>query len=192
MNKNLSDKTAPLDGATVVITHKLRENVQDEYERWIEKIEPLGRASSGYLDSNIIRPIPGLTETYTVIIRFDSEKNLRNWMKSPVRARLIEEVRPFLATDDDFYINSGLDFLFSQTGAKAKVPVRWKQYLVTWSVIYPLSLSMPFLINPVLHQIGVPNNRPITSLVITGIIVFLMVYVIMPRYTRLVRRWLYH
>jgi Uncharacterized protein conserved in bacteria len=179
------------EGATVVITHRLRENKQAEYERWLEEIAPLCKASPGHLDWHIVRPIPGLTETYTVIIRFDTEEHLREWMESPTRARLIEKVRPLFVTDDDFFISSGLDFWFTPAGAKAKIPVRWKQFLVTWSAIYPLALGMPFVVNPIMHFLGAPNNRFLTTLAVTGVVVFLMVYAVMPRYTRLVQRWLF-
>jgi len=112
-------------------------------------------------------------------------------MESPVRARLIEKVRPLLVIGDDFFISSGLDFWFTPGGAKARVPVRWKQYLVTWSAIYPLVLGVPFVVVPVLGQLGVPNNHFTTTLLDMGIIVFLMVYVVMPRYTKLIHRWLF-
>lgn len=186
-----STNTKINEGATVVITHRLRQNKQTEYERWLEEIAPLCKASPGHLDWHIVRPIPGLTETYTVIIRFDTEAHLLEWMESPTRIRLIEKVRPLLVNDDDFFISSGLDFWFTPAGAKAKVPVRWKQYLVTWSAIYPLALGIPLVVNPILQYLGVPNNRLIATLTVTGIVVFLMVYVVMPRYTRLVQRWLF-
>jgi len=112
-------------------------------------------------------------------------------MNSQTRARLIEKVRPLFVTGDDFFVSSGLDFWFTPAGAKAKVPVRWKQYLATWSAIYPLVLGVPLLFTPVLQYIGIPNNRLITTFVVTGIVVCLMVYVIMPRYTRLIQRWLF-
>lgn len=178
-------------GATVVITHRLRENKQAEYERWLEEIAPLCKASPGHLDWHIVRPIPGLTATYTVIIRFDTEEHLREWMESPTRARLIEKVQPLFVTGDDFFISSGLDFWFTPAGAKAKIPVRWKQFLVTWSAIYPLALSTPFVVSPIMHYLEVPDNRFLTTLSVTGLVVFLMVYVVMPRYTRLVQRWLF-
>jgi uncharacterized protein len=72
------------------------------------------------------------------------------------------------------------------------VPVRWKQYLVTWSAIYPLVLAVPLLVKPVLQQLGVPDNHLLTTLVVTGTVVFLMVYLVMPRYTKLIRRWLFN
>jgi antibiotic biosynthesis monooxygenase (ABM) superfamily enzyme len=178
-------------GATVVITHRVREGKHADYEKWLNEIAPICRAAPGHLDWHIILPISGLTETYTVLIRFDTRAHLQGWMESPARARLIEKVQPLFVTGDDFFISSGLDFWFTPGGAKAKVPVRWKQYLVTWSAIYPLALGVPLAIGPVLRLLGVPNNHLLTTLVVTGIVVFLMVYVVMPRYTKVIQRWLF-
>ena len=135
-----------IDGASVVITHRVHGDKHDEYERWLEEITPLCRASAGYLDWHIVRPVPGVTQTYTVIIRFDTTAHLEGWMRSEARARLIEKVRPLFVGADDFYISSGLDFWFTPAGARAKLPVRWKQYLLTWSAIYPLALAVPLAV----------------------------------------------
>lgn len=191
MNETLSSKVEPYEGATVVITHRVHIDKHADYKKWLEKIAPLCKASPGHLDWHIVHPIPRLSETYTVIIRFDTNTHLKEWMESQTRGRLIEKVRSLLVTGDDFFISSGLDFWFTPTGAKAKVPVRWKQYLITWSAIYPLVLGVPLVAVPVLHYLGVPNNSLITTFAVTGIVVYLMVYVIMPRYTKLIQRWLF-
>ena len=179
------------DGAAVVITHRVRGDKHGEYERWLEEIAPHARASIGYLDWHIVRPIPEVTQTYTVIIRFDTTEHLKDWMQSGERSRLIEKVQPLFVGADDFYISSGLDFWFTPAGAKARLPVRWKQYLLTWSAIYPLALAVPFAVSPALRLMGVPTSLPITTLAVTAVVVFLMVYAVMPRYTRLVQRWLF-
>src|SRR5258708_710777 len=140
---NSSDTTA--SGATVVITHRVRESKEADYERWLSEIGPICGASPGHLDLQIIRPIIGLTTTYTIVIRFDTNDHLQQWIHSHDRRRLIEKVRPFLAADDDYTIRSGLDFLFMPSGASVKVPVRWKQFLITWSAIYPLTLGVPWV-----------------------------------------------
>lgn len=191
MAKDAAFKGSEGEGATVVITHRVREGKQADYESWLNEIAPLCRASPGHLDWHIVRPISGLTETYTVIIRFDTRAHLQDWMESPVRAGLIEKVRPLLVTGDDFFVSSGLDFWFTPAGAKAKLPVRWKQYLVTWSAIYPLVLGVPWVVTPVLRYLGMLNNRFLTTLAVTGAVVFLMVYIVMPQYTRLIKRWLF-
>lgn len=189
MNAIVTDATDP--GATVVITHHIRDDGHAAYEDWLQQIAPLCRAAPGHLDWHIVRPIHGLTDTYTVIIRFDTEANLRAWMESPTRRALLERIRPLLAADDVYHVSSGLDFWFTPPGTKTPVPVRWKQYLVTWSAIFPLVLLLPLALVPALHAIGLPAIRWLDTLVLTGVVVFLMVYVVMPRYTALIRGWLF-
>jgi len=185
------NQASPDPGATVVIVHRVRRDKHAEYEAWVNEISSLSRSAPGHLDWNLVRPIPGVTETYTVIIRFQTSEDVKSWMNSGERKRSIERVRPLLVGEDESYISSGLDFWFAPTGTKAKVPVRWKQYLLTWSVIYPLVLGVPRLVRPALGAIGFPPDVFLNTLVVTAVIVYLMVYVIMPRYTRLLRRWLF-
>jgi hypothetical protein len=184
-------KDSEAKGATAVITHRIREGKHAEYETWLDEISPLCKASPGHLDWHIVRPIRGLTGTYTIIIRFDTQEHLRNWMESPTRARLIDKVQPLFVTADDFFVSSGLDFWFTPQMAKARVPVRWKQFLVTWSAIFLLVLGVPLVIAPVLRFLGISDNHVLATLMLTGTVVFLMVYVVMPNYTKLIHRWLF-
>ena len=178
-------------GATVVITHNVLEGKQQEYENWLNEISPISKKSIGFLDWQIIRPIPNLTYTFTVILRFDTIENLKNWIESKERKKLIEKALPFFAKDDKYYIKSGLDFLFQSENENAKIPVRWKQFFVTWSAIYPLSTFIPILLLPLLRNFDFPQNRYIDSFFVSGIIVFIMIYLLMPPYTRLIKKWLY-
>jgi hypothetical protein len=178
-------------GATAVITHRVSEGRHADYERWLGEIGPVCRAAPGHLDWQIIRPIAALTGSYTVVIRFDTTTHLREWMESAARKRFIEQVRPLLVADDDYSIHGGLDFWFLPEGALAKAPTRWKQFLVTWSAIFPLVFTAPLVVGPVLRAVGLPAHRAIDTLFGTATVVLLMVYVVMPRYTRLVRGWLF-
>ncbi len=177
-------------GATVVIHHRIREGREAEYDHWLNEIGPLCRTYPGHLDYHIIRPIPGLTKNYTVVIRFETCEHLRAWMESSDRQRLLEKAKSLL-DEGKYTIRSGLDFWFAPPDEDVKVPVQWKQFLVTWSAIYPLVLLATSLGIPALLKLGVPDNRPLITLPITGAVVFMMVYVVMPRYTRLVQKWLY-
>lgn len=178
-------------GATAVITHRVRDGQQAGYEDWLGEIGPLCRQYPGHLDLQIVRPITGLTTTYTIIVRFDTEALLRAWLTSDDRKRLIEKVRSLLARDDDFSIRSGLEFWFPPDETPARVPVRWKQFLVTWSAIFPLVFVIPPVLALALSYTALSGNRFFLTLIASGVIVFLMVYVIMPRYIKRVHRWLY-
>ena len=178
-------------GATVVINHQIIEGKQNQYEDWLDEIGPICRSYVGNIDWQIIRPIPNLTYDYTIIIRFDTIENLTKWMESNDRKHLIKKVQPLFSKDDKYLIKSGLDFLFTNNNENQKIPARWKQYLVTWSAIYPLSILIPLLVLPILKFLNFPDNRFINSLFISGIVVAIMIYLLMPNYTKLIKKWLY-
>jgi len=178
-------------GATVVITHHVSQIQQPKYEKWLNEIGPICKASLGLLDWHIIRPIAGLTDTYTVIIRYDTQQNLKNWIESEHRKRLLSKIDTLLANKEDVHINSGLDFLFQNHGEKPKAPVRWKQFLITWSAIFPLVVSLSLIILPILRWLNLPNNHLLNTFIVTAAVVSMMVYVVMPRYSKLVQRWLF-
>lgn len=70
--------------------------------------------------------------------------------------------------------------------APAKNPPRYKLFLLTWLAIYPL-------ITFILHFFGEFLNLlplPIRTLILTGILVYLMTYWVMPMLMKLFRRWL--
>ncbi|OOG16312.1 antibiotic biosynthesis monooxygenase [Sphingobacterium sp. CZ-UAM] len=177
-------------GASVVITHHILDDKQLEYDQWLAEIVPLTKHAKGFIDLQVIRPIPNLTFVYTVIIRFDTVDNLKIWMESDTRKRMIEQASPLFRKQDRYQIKSGLEFLFETPEQVNKIPRRWKQYLVTWSAIYPLSLVMPMILLPVLRYFHISQNRMSDGLLISGCIVFLMVYLVMPNYTKLIRKWL--
>ncbi len=178
-------------GASAVITHRVSAAQQPAYEQWLEEISPVCRASAGMLDWHLIRPIAGYTDTYTVVIRYDSEQHLKQWMSSDIRQQLIAKVEKLLNAKDSYQIKSGLDFWFVADTGKVLLPVRWKQFLLTWSAIFPLVSGVSLLMIPLMDQAGLPQNRLLHTFLITGVVVALMVYLVMPRYTKLVRNWLY-
>ena len=197
MTSNLDNTqidTKPIDTeqtATVVITHHVKEQFKNNYEAWLKEIIPVSKSYAGHLGVSIVHPVPGATVTYTVIIRFDTRKNLLTWMESDDRKRLIEKVNPYLVEDDKFFVRSGLDFWFTPEEAKAKLPTKWKQFLVTWSAIFPLVLAMSALIDRLITNLSITLSHPFKVLSLTFLVVLMMVYVVMPRYTKLVHKWLF-
>src|SRR5262249_4077778 len=136
----------------------------------------------------VFRPAPGM-RTYTSILRFDADDHLHAWATSDARHALISRVGDLLTKGDVHEIRTGIDFWF--TPESAKPPKPWKQFLLVLSAIYPLSLLIPFLFTP-LFRVPPPLTHPLVRrLSIAAVVVGLMTFVVMPRYTRLVQRWLY-
>lgn len=176
--------------ATVVISHRIKEGQESNYENWLTEIIPISKTYPGHLGVSVIHPVPGASINYTIIIRYDNQANLINWMNSDARKRLIEKAEPFLTDIDKFEVKSGLDFWFTPEGAKAKLPTRWKQFLVTWSAIFPLVFIFSSILGEIAY-LDIPSHRVLRIFSLTFVVVLMMVYVVMPRYTKLVHRWLF-
>ena len=49
---------------------------------------------------------------------------------------------------------------------------------------------LSLVVSPILNAAGVPNGGPLAALPVTALVVFMMVYVVMPRYSRLMQPWI--
>ena len=176
---------------TFVVSHRVKTGAEPQYEDWLREIIPLCQSYAGHLGTHVIRPHDDASNTFTVIIRFDHYRNLDTWVRSDDRARMIAKVDPILEEGDKITVKSGMDFWFTPEAVQAKIPTRWKQFLITWSAIYPLAILIPIVWKPFFQATALNQQPLIRSLFVTASIVFLMVYVVMPRYTRAVHKWLF-
>jgi uncharacterized protein len=183
------DEIALESPVTTVIQQRPKPDAIDRYEAWVKKITPVAQQFAGHRGVNVIRP-HGESDAYTIVLHFDTVANLRGWLDSGVRARLVEEIRPFLHKTEDIDIKTGLEFWFTPPpGRRHAKP--YKQFLVTLSAIFPLTVVIPWLLRPVFAWLPVLALPVVSQLVVAVIIVGLMTWAIMPHYTRLVSKWLY-
>lgn len=175
---------------TLVIQHHILPGAAPAYEAWLREIMPVAQGYSGHLGVNVLRP-GTQSSTYTVVLRFDSDDNVRQWVDSDARKGLIERVQPLLAKEEEIEINTGLEYWFTPFGGEQKSAKPFKQFLVTLSAIFPLTVVVPWLMTPLFTTWPVLTHVLIANFLVAFIIVFLMIYVIMPRYTKLIARWLY-
>ena len=68
----------------------------------------------------------------------------------------------------------------------SKAPPRYKMALLTWAAAFPLLTAVNVLLRPVLVILPLPGR----TLLMTGLLVGLLTYIIMPRLTRLCAAWL--
>jgi len=178
----------PSPSVAFIITHTIKAGEEARYEVWLTEMLHVVSRAPGYLGREVFRPAQGM-RTYTSILRFNAYDNLHAWVASDARQALVSRVSDLLTKGDVHEIRTGIDFWFTPEGAKPPKP--WKQFLLVLSAIYPLSLLIPFLFTP-LFRVAPPLTHPLLrGLCIAAVVVGLMTFVVMPRYTRLVKRWLY-
>ena len=131
---------------TTVIRQPPRPDAVDRYENWLKEIIPVAQQFAGHRSVNVIRP-HGASGEYTIVLHFDTIANLRKWLNSDVRGQLIDQIRPSLSTEEKIDIKTGLEFWFTPPpGGKPARP--YKQFFVTLSAIFPLTILVPWLLQP--------------------------------------------
>ena len=187
-------ETAPSDagassGVTVVVTRRVRAGHEDAYERWLRRLLQDATALPGYLGANVQRPVPGSgSREYTSIFRFDSVAHLRAFEASDLRRRALAEVAAHVEADATWDRLTGLEVWFTPPpGTVAPNPSRARMALLMILVVYGLVMSIGALVGVAFA--GAP--APARLLITITIEVLLMTYVLMPRLTRWLARWIY-
>jgi antibiotic biosynthesis monooxygenase (ABM) superfamily enzyme len=174
---------------TAVIEHRVRQEAIAGYEAWLRKVVPIASRAPGHRGVDVIHPPAGGLH-YTITIHFDSLPHAQEWFASDLRRRLVEEVAPLLQAAETIETRSGLEFWFHPPPGQPPAK-RYRQFLLTLSVIFPLTMAVPALLHRLQGVAPWLGGYVVAHLVSAAIVVALMVYVIMPRYTRLMARWLY-
>ncbi|WP_416772729.1 antibiotic biosynthesis monooxygenase [Pseudomonas sp. RHF3.3-3] len=182
-------QTAPHDIVTLVVRHRVRAQYLTEYEAWLKTSVRAAMSQDGHLGVNVIRPGEA-DNTFTTIVRFIDSARLQAWINSQLREQLIREVAPLLEEEDHPEIETQAEFWFTPNHADSKQPPKWKQALLSYGVIAPLSMVIPQLWGPVFQANPVLGGIVPSNLIITACIVGLVTYLIMPKVTRWLAPWL--
>ena len=178
------------DVVTAVIAHDVRVGTEAAYEAWLQHITVCAQQFVGHIGVNLLRP-PAGSRRYTIVVRFDTLEHLQGWLGSETRRQLITQVGPLLERGDQVDIQTGLEFWFTPPTPAQRRPPAYKQFSLTLSAIFPLTLLVPWMLRPLFQVAPVFGLPVVSNFVISAVIVGMITYVIMPHYTRLVAGWLY-
>jgi antibiotic biosynthesis monooxygenase (ABM) superfamily enzyme len=174
---------------TTTVTRRIKPGHEAAYEAFLAGISGAARTFPGYLGVEVFRPTPGgQGGEYRIVYRFDSLAHLHAWLDSPEHATWLERAEPHVAGPMRTQVLTGLESWFtlpSQPGTPPPPP--YKMALVTWMTIFPLITLVVVASAPLLGSLPLVLRLAVT----TGITVPLMTWVVMPRVTRLLHRWLY-
>ena len=176
------------DPVTVIVNRRVRPGREKDYEDWLSRLtRGAGEEFGGYLGAEFHRPArPG--DAYRSVFRFDSLESLDAFERSGFRHRMLDEAAPLFASDARWERMTGLEFWFDPPpGTRVPQPSPHRMALVLIAVVFSLVLALTLLLGPVMT--GWP--LPLRVLATVSIQVVLMTYVIMPRLTPLLARFIY-
>lgn len=173
-------------GVTRIARRKAKPGREAEYEELIREMFSYMRRHTGFMGADLVPPEqPG--QEYQVIVNFRSEDDLLQWDGSALRLAIHERMRAVTENEPDYRVLSGLEAWFVPAAvAPAPHPPRIKMAVVTWLGIYPTVAIILWVLSPVLA----PLPYLLRVGVLTGVIVVVMTWGVMPRLTQLLRPWL--
>ncbi|MBW4617829.1 MAG: antibiotic biosynthesis monooxygenase [Cyanosarcina radialis HA8281-LM2] len=170
---------------TVDVIQRVKPGCEQTFEQSVKDLIAAASSFEGHLGVNVFRT--GNSE-YRIVFKFDRISHLKQWESSPIRQRLLQQVRQLTLDEGQISIITGLETWFTlpaQPGLPA--PPRYKMVVLSGIAIFILlNLATTFLV-PLLQ----PLPRLLQTLVVVLSIVSIMTYVVMPRLTKLFAKWLY-
>ncbi|QXI38638.1 antibiotic biosynthesis monooxygenase [Pseudomonas xantholysinigenes] len=174
---------------TLVIQHKVRAEALARYETWLRHTVGVARRQPGHLDVNVIRPDDGGRQ-FTTVVRFAEASQLQAWVDSAERQALVADVLPLLEEGDQPQVHDDPEFWFTPATTAVTPPPRWKQALLTYLVICPLTLLVPMLLAPLFERFPLLGARLPSNLLVNLCVILPVVFFIMPWVTRRCAGWL--
>lgn len=175
--------------ATLIVRHRIKAGHEQQYEMWLRRIIDTASRYAGHMGVNVVRSRSNGLPLFTCILHFSRTTYLQGWLDSSDRQELIAEVKPMLADGDRVEVLNAREFWFAPSSENIRPP-RWKQALLTFLIIMPLTLLVPQLLLPVFERVTWLGTPPISAVIVTLSIVLLVVYVFMPLFTRCLATWL--
>ena len=145
--------------------------------------------AEGQLGVHVIRPAPGSgSREYGIVRRFGNPESRDRFYRSPSFTQWEQEVAQLTEGGPVRQELSGLETWFTLPGQRAVIPPpRWKMALVTVVGVWPVSIVVPWLLNPVIGNL----NPLLQAFFIAVGIVILLTWVIMPALVRILGPWLH-
>jgi hypothetical protein len=172
---------------TTTVTRRVKPGHEAAYEGFLEGIIAAASRFPGHLGAQVFRPQTAAAGEYRIVYRFDSAAHLHAWLDSPEHAAWLERAEPHVIGPLQRQVLTGLESWFTLPSQPGLPPPPYKMALVTWAAIFPLITGVVVATAPLVGGLPLVARLAVT----TAVTVPLMTWVVMPRVTRLLHRWLY-
>jgi hypothetical protein len=177
------DSTEP--PVAMVFTHRVVPDKVPAYLDWRRRAIAAQAHHPGYLATEFFEP-HGKFDEWIDIVRYDSIKDLSEWMESQERLDLLKELEPIVESVHEHQV-TGLEgwFALNRGPANSHAIPSWKQAFAVLFALYPTVMFLTFL-NPLMHSLSMPVQMLIGNVLSVAILTWL----VMPRVSQLLNFWL--
>ena len=186
-NQTLPEK--PAEAVAALTVRRVKPGFEERFEAELHDFIARSLQVDGQLGVSVMRPVQGSgSREYGILRRFQDVASRDQFYKSPFFQQWEVTVRLLTEGEPKHQELSGLETWFTLPGQRAMVPPpQWKMAVVTALAVWPVSILVPWLLNPFIS--GLPFS--LQALIWAIGIVILLTWAVMPILVRILSHWLY-
>ena len=175
------------DRTSVVITRRVRSGCEAAYEALLHGLLEDTKGFSGFRGGQVLRPKRPHRLDYQVTLHFENRQAKERWARSEERRRWVDGMKA-LAETPVITTLTGLEaWLTLPAEGRTPTTPRYKTALLVWVAVFPTVLVFSTLLSRLPFELP----RVLSVFVVTVLAIPVVVYILVPRLTRLVGSWLY-
>lgn len=168
----------------IVLERRVQPGQDAAFRAWTETFMAMAAAAPGHQGGSVLAAAAG--GPHVILLRFASAAEFERWRESPAYRAALHEADRSSRPGEEPQVRSGLETWFTLPGAPPRpLPPRWKMALITWLALLPQVIALSFLLAPL--RLPFLANAALS----TAIPVAMLTWVVMPRLTRVLDRWLH-
>lgn len=172
---------------TVMVTRRVKPEARPAFEAALAELCGAAVQFPGHLGVNVFRPSTPQDREYRIVFKFDDPARLDVWLADDATQALLDRVRRLTEGEAEVTRLVGLEAWFTLPGAAGPAPPRRpRMALVNWLALWPLVSALLAALGPLLE----PFPFLVRTAAVTGLVVLLMTWVIMPRLSKWCAPWL--
>jgi antibiotic biosynthesis monooxygenase (ABM) superfamily enzyme len=183
-----SGGAAPGTTVTEVILSKIKPGKEDAYRAWCVRIQAAQARYPGYRGS-YLQPPTAKESHWTTLLRYDTAEHLENWMAAPERARLLEESKEFIESEELMRLATSFPGWVPINPETGKGPPDWKTALLVLLGLFPVVMLELRFLNPVLSRFAL--NASLATFIGNVGSVAVTSFITMPLFVRWFGWWLF-
>jgi len=180
--------TAAGEPVSVLVLRTVKPGFEERFEAELRGFISRSLQTEGQLGVSVMRPAEGSgSREYGILRRFQDSKYRDRFYESPLFQEWEITVASLTEGEPKHQELTGLETWFAFPGQRAVIPPPpWKMAIVTALAVWPVSMPVPWLLNPFI------SNLPfaLQALIVAMGIVILLTWAVMPVLVRILKPWL--
>lgn len=174
--------------ASAVVVQRVPAALAEWFLEWQHGVSGAAEGFTGYRGTDVYPPTDHERNEWVVVVHFESEKLLQQWLDSSVRSQWVEKLQAQVGDFELKALPGGFGAWFAGLGqcSPAETPPSWKMALAVLLGLYPTVMLLTLFPGPYTRPFG----PAVAMLVGNALSVSILQWAVMPVLTKALAPWL--